>query len=332
MLKPNSWKRRALAGVLAAVVLACGLLGACAQGSGQARNQAADQQSADAENESAQDATEAVTLSVQMDSALALPLQELEDAYAQEHANVQFENADTSSEGDTAEEVSAASDVIALGSKTAMDEAEAVSTIDATTRFDLAADDLVIVCASGADLKSLGLEELADGSYAVAVADPSSMTGALTAQALSSVGVYVPGSAADQASASTEEGETEESAAEIAENETSEADVADASAEKAAGQPIADAVQVESSTDEVCEAVSAGTVQVGIVRATDVYRVGGVRVVGTVPASSYVRIVYPVAVGASAAHASEAEAFLEWCANDSDALDIAKKWGLSSVL
>ena len=59
----------------------------------------------------------------------------------------------------------------------------------------------------------------------------------------------------------------------------------------------------------------------------ELYRFGGVKIVGTVPAETHKAIVYPAAVCTDSENAEAAQAFLDWAYTNEDALKIWQEWG-----
>lgn len=91
----------------------------------------------------------------------------------------------------------------------------------------------------------------------------------------------------------------------------------------------ADVVVEFASEKELFEAVQSGACEVGLVYESDVYRFGSCKVVGTVDASAYQAVDYPVAVLNASEDAEAANSFLAWCATNADARAVFRKWGFS---
>ena len=64
-----------------------------------------------------------------------------------------------------------------------------------------------------------------------------------------------------------------------------------------------------------------------MVYSSDVYRFGGVKIVGAVPADTHKNIVYPAALCADSENAEAAQEFLDWLFSDEDAIKIWQEWG-----
>jgi molybdate transport system substrate-binding protein len=94
-----------------------------------------------------------------------------------------------------------------------------------------------------------------------------------------------------------------------------------------AGTPLAGKVVTDTSVGNVCKHAESGDVDIAFVYTSDVYRFGGVKVVGTVPSDTHKAITYPAALTSTTQNAEEAQAFLDWCVNDPNAQEIWQKWG-----
>ena len=70
-----------------------------------------------------------------------------------------------------------------------------------------------------------------------------------------------------------------------------------------------------------------GEAQAAFVYTSDVYRFGGVKIVGTVEANTHKNIVYPGAVCKQSKNADAANDFLKWSTTDAEAIKIWQKWG-----
>ena len=129
-------------------------------------------------------------------------------------------------------------------------------------------NDLVIVSKEGSGLKDVTLQDIADGKYTFCVGDESVPAGNYADQALSTVGVYVP--------SGDDEGKTGK-------------DISGKNGSFAEDyNPVLD-----TSVGNVCKHAQSGDVDVAFVYTSDVYRFGGVEIVGTVPADTHKNIVYP---------------------------------------
>ena len=81
------------------------------------------------------------------------------------------------------------------------------------------------------------------------------------------------------------------------------------------------------STVGVYTHAQSGDVDVAFVYTSDVYRFGGVQIVGTVPANTHKNIVYPGAVTSESKNAAATQEFLDWCLSSDKAQEIWQKWG-----
>ena len=84
---------------------------------------------------------------------------------------------------------------------------------------------------------------------------------------------------------------------------------------------------LDTSVGNVCKHAQSGDVDIAFVYTSDVYRFGGVKIVGTVPADTHKNIVYPGAVTSQSENAEAAQEFLDWCLNSDKAAAIWAEWG-----
>lgn len=264
------------------------------------------------------DTTLTVELQVSADSAFSRALLEIEQLYSETHEGVSFaepqfsQTEQSSSKGVVASTVSKAdgdsahADIVIAGSKAKMNALEQEGAIQASTRFDLARNRLVIVAASDNDSVTVcTLSDIVNGLHFVALGDADVASGVSAREALSTAGGYAFQNGGSASDPSSEAG----------------------SYSGALAEP---GVVTESpTTSAVCENVRKGVCDVALVYATDVYRYGSLKIVGAVDASAYAAVDYPVAVSQDSEHMDEAEAFLSWCATSADAREILQKWGFA---
>lgn len=86
-------------------------------------------------------------------------------------------------------------------------------------------------------------------------------------------------------------------------------------------------VVTDTSVGNVCKHAQSGDVDVAFVYTSDVYRFGGVQIVGTVPANTHKNIVYPGAITSESKNAAATQEFLDWCLSSDKAQEIWQKWG-----
>ena len=197
-------------------------------------------------------------------------------------------------------------DLLISASKSSMDTAVEKGYVDSSTRVDMFKNDLVMVSKEGADIKDVTLDDIAAGKYSICVGDDSVPAGNYAAQSLSTVGVYTP--------AAADEGKTGK----------------DISGKGGSYQAFVDAghkVVTDTSVGNVCKHAQSGDVDVAFVYTSDVYRFGGVQIVGTVPANTHKNIVYPGAVTSESKNAAATQEFLDWCLSSDKAQEIWQKWG-----
>ena len=254
-------------------------------------------------------AADPVELQVFAANSLSKAMDEIQAAYIEDgHSNVSFADTQYKSSGELNEMLGAGSyaDLLISASKGSMDTAVKQGYVDEGTRVDMFKNDLVIVAKEGSDIKDVTLQDIADGKYAICVGDDSVPAGNYAAQALSTVGVYVP--AGDDA------GKT-------GKDISGKGGSYDTSLVKD-GQVITD-----TSVGNVCKHAQSGDVDVAFVYTSDVYRFGGVQIVGTVPADTHKNIVYPGAITAQSKNVEATQEFLDWCLNSDKAQEIWQKWG-----
>lgn len=243
---------------------------------------------------------EKVELQVFAANSLTKALAEVQDLYTKDHDWVSFADTQFEGSGTLVESLKAGSyaDILITASKGTMDTAEEGKLVDSATRFDMFTNDLVIVAKEGSGLSDVTLQDIAEGKYTVAVGDDAVPAGNYAAQALSTVGAY------------------EDPSGETGKNITGKG-----------GAYVGINPALESSVGNVCKKAEAGEVDLAIVYSSDVYRFGGVEIVGEIAADTHKSIIYPSAICADSKVANEADAFLKWAVSDASALKVWQKWG-----
>lgn len=248
---------------------------------------------------------EPVELQVFAANSLSKAMEDIQTAYiADGHDNVTFADTQYKSSGELNEMLGAGSyaDLLISASKGSMDTAVKEGYVDESTRVDMFVNDLVIVAKEDSDISEVTLQDIADGEYIFCVGDESVPAGNYACQALSTVGVYVP--------AGDEAGKTGK-------------DISGKGGAFAEGcTPVLD-----TSVGNVCKHAQFGDVDVAFVYTSDVYRFGGVKIVGTVPADTHKNIVYPGAITANCENVEATQEFLDWCLNSDQAKKIWQEWG-----
>lgn len=292
----KAWKKLfilALAAALAVMVVMVGC--------------SSEQKSEEATDEKATTETtaEPVELQVFAANSLSKAMEEVQAAYIEDgHSNVTFADTQYKSSGELNEMLGAGSyaDLLISASKSSMDTAVKKGYVDEGTRVDMFKNDLVIVSKEGSGLKDVTLQDIADGKYTFCVGDESVPAGNYADQALSTVGVYVP--------SGDDEGKTGK-------------DISGKNGSFAKGyNPVLD-----TSVGNVCKHAQSGDVDVAFVYTSDVYRFGGVEIVGTVPADTHKSIVYPGVITSQSKNVEATQEFLDWCQNSEKAQEIWQKWG-----
>ncbi len=286
----KSWKKATGVAVcaLACAALAMTVLGGCTKAAEEPTQEAPEQPAAEQQG---------VELQIFAANSLSKALDEVQALYTEQNPEVTFADTQYKASGELVEMLKAGStaDIFISASKGKMDDAAEAGLIDDATRFDMFVNDLVMVTsADNTDIPDgLTLEEAVSGDYTICVGDESVPAGNYACQSLATVGAY--------SDASGKGGEF-------------------------AGA-VADKVVLDTSVGNVCKHAESGDVDIAFVFSSDVYRFGGVKVLSTVPDDTHKPIVYPAAVTADDANLEAAQAFLDWAANDPEALVVWQKWG-----
>lgn len=283
-------RKRNLVKVLTCGVVAAGLiaaLGLSACGSSNAPSSSASSQT---------------ELQVFAANSLSKAMDEAQELYTQQ-TGVTFADTQYLASGKLNETLAggAYADVEITASKGTMDTAVEKGYVDESTRTDMFTNELVIVSKIGSNLQDVTLQDIATGQYSICVGDDSVPAGNYAAQALSTVGAYEP--------PASEVGKT---GREISGKDGSYVGIT----------PI-----LQSSVGNVCKQAENGDVDLAIVYSSDVYRFGGVEIVGIIPDDTHKAIVYPGAVCKDSKNAKAANDFIQWCITDPDAQKIFQKWG-----
>lgn len=287
--------------IVTASVCALALVGSFAMFGCSSSSQTTEEPSA---QEQASEPTEQVELQIFAANSLSEAMEEVQDLYTKENPNITFADTQYEASGTLNEMLGAGSyaDILITASKGTMDTAVKEGYVDEGTRFDMFTNDLVIVAGENSDIDELTLDDLATGQYTIAVGDDNVPAGNYAKQSLSTVGCWID---SDGTSGSDSDGK----------GGTFD------------GTPLAGKVTEGSSVGNVCSYANTGDVDVALVYTSDVYRFGGVKIVGTVPADTHKNIVYPAAVCADSENAEAAQAFLDWAYDNEDVRAIWQEWG-----
>lgn len=247
-------------------------------------------------------ASSSVELQVFAANSLSKAMDEAQELYTQQ-TGVTFADTQYKASGELNEMLAAGSyaDLEITASKGTMDTAVEKGYVDESTRTDMFTNELVIVAKQGSNLKDVTLADIAAGKYSVCVGDDSVPAGNYAAQALSTVGAYEP--------PAKDAGKTGK-------------DISGKEGSYVGITPI-----LQTSVGNVCKQAENGDVDVAIVYSSDVYRFGGVEIVGIIPDDTHKAIVYPGAVCKDSKNAQAANDFMQWCITDPDAQKIFQKWG-----
>lgn len=243
-----------------------------------------------------------VELQVFAANSLSKAMDEAQELYTQQ-TGVTFADTQYKASGELNEMLKAGSyaDLEITASKGTMDTAVQEGYVDESTRTDMFTNELVIVAKEDSALQDVTLQQIASGDLTVCVGDDSVPAGNYAAQALSTVGAYQPPAADASKSGKDISGK--------------------------GGRYVGITPILQTSVGNVCKQAENGDVDVAIVYSSDVYRFGGVKVVGIIPDDTHKAIVYPGAVCKDSKNAQAANDFMQWCITDPDAQKIFQKWG-----
>lgn len=195
-------------------------------------------------------------------------------------------------------------DILITASNGTMDTAEEKGYIDDDTRFDMFTNELVIVSALDSTLEDVTLEDIASGTYTLAVGDANVPAGNYAKQSLSTTTppCWISSDGAIGKECAGTDGTFD-------------------------GTPLAGKVTEGSSVGNVCNYANSGDVDLAMVYSSDVYRFGNVKQVGTTPNDTHKSIIYPAAICAGSNLTQEAQDFLDWAFTNEDAIKIWQEWG-----
>ena len=295
MKNPVRWSKTWMAAMAAmvAVCVAFGLAGCSSNSSSSSSSTSSDSSSSK------------TTLQIFAANSLSKAMEEVQTAYINDgHSNIEFADTQYKASGELNEMLGAGSyaDLLISASKGSMDTAVEKNYVDSSTRKDMFKNDLVMVAKEDSSISEVTLDDIKSGKYSICVGDDSVPAGNYAAQSLSTIGVYTP--AGDDA------GKTGKDIS--GKGGTYSSDIK---------------VVTDTSVGNVCKHAQSGDVDVAFVYTSDVYRFGGVKIVGTVPASTHKNIVYPAALTKDCKNVEETQKFLDWCMTDSKAQEIWQKWG-----
>ena len=260
--------------------------------------------SAEASSSSAA-ATSDTELQIFAANSLSKAMEEVQALYT-EQTGVTFADTQYEASGTLNEMLGggAYADILITASKGTMDTAEEAGYIDDSTRFDMFTNELVIVSGLDSELEDVTLEDIASGTYTLAVGDANVPAGNYAKQSLS----------------------TTTPPCWISADGTIGKDCAGTDG-TFAGTPLAGKVTEGSSVGNVCNYANTGDVDLAMAYSSVVYRFGNVKQVGVTPADTHKNIIYPAAVCADSNYTDEAKAFLDWAFTDEDAIKIWQEWG-----
>ena len=275
--------------------------------SAQKSSSSASASSAASSSSSSKSSAQEVQLQVFAANSLSKAMNEAQELYTKNNPEVTFADTQYEASGTLNEMLGAGdrADILITASKGTMDTAVENKYVDEATRKTMFLNDLVMVTAESSELQSIDFAQIATGEYTIAVGDDNVPAGNYANQSLSTIGCFVD-----------PDGKTGAESA-------GKANGTDAYA----GTPVEGKVLLGAKVGDVCKYAETGNAQVAFVYTSDVYRIGGVKIIGTVPNDTHKQIQYPGAVCANSENVEAAQAFLDWCMTDAEAQEIWQKWG-----
>ena len=259
------------------------------------------------QTEQKEESHEPVELQIFAANSLSKAMNEVQELYMKDHSWVTFADTQYEASGTLNEMLGAGSyaDMLVTASKATMDTAVDKGYVDASTRFDMFTNELVIVTGEGnANITDVKLQDLASGNYTVAVGDANVPAGNYAKQSLTTTdpACWISNDGTKGKECSGKEGTFD-------------------------GTPLAGKVTEGSSVGNVCSYANSGDVDVAMVYSSDVDRFGGVKIVSTVPADTHKNILYPAAICAGSKNAEAAQEFLDWAFTNEGAIKVWQEWG-----
>ena len=284
---------------LAVVMVGCG---GGSSSSSSAASSSSSSSSSTASSTSSSSTAEAVELQIFAANSLEKALPEVQALYTQQNPEVTFADTQFKASGDLVTQLEAdtdAADLLITASGKTMDNAVEGALVDEATRVDMFTNDLVLCAKEGSALTIADVTDLVSDTIAsFAMGDPAVVpAGDYAAQTLASAGLI--------------EYDADNKAITAWTDATLEAK-ANTGADK---------------VGTVASYVSDGTVDVGFVYSSDIYRYDGIETVYTVPSDMHKAIKYPGAVTADAANSEAAADFLDFCINNAQAQAIFAEYG-----
>ncbi len=290
------FKKAVASAAALAMVAACALTGCSGQSASSASSEASSSSAA---------AQSDVQLQIFAANSLSKAMEEVQAIYT-EQTGVTFADTQYEASGTLNEMLGggAYADALITASKATMDSAVEAGYVDDATRFDMFTNDLVIVSGMDSALADITLEDIASGSYTLAVGDANVPAGNYAKQSLSTTmpPCWISADGTTGKDCSGKDGTFE-------------------------GTPLEGKVTEGSSVGNVCNYANSGDVDLAMVYSSDVYRFGNVKQVGIAPNDTHKAILYPAAVCADSAYPEETKAFLDWCFTNEDAIKVWQEWG-----
>lgn len=262
------------------------------------------------ESNDAQETSEPTHISILTSNLCEQAVAELEQSYiAQGHSDVDFDTTTYQDSKDLSSQISSGitADAVVCKSASDMDQLQRNSLINDATYTQCAQDNIVIVAPTSSNITGFTLDDAATGQYRLAIGNESDEIGRDTRQALSTVGGYVYIDGSQGATSSGKGGNF-------------------SPALSKEGRVVIDATD-----KEIIDSLTKGTADVGFMRESDVYRLGGVKIVGHVSPSTHSNVTFSSAIIKDSDQSEAAQDFLMWAAQDTSAQTIWQKWGFDPI-
>ncbi len=262
--------------------------------------------SSEASSSESSEANEDVELQIYAANSLSKALDAVQELYT-EQTGVTFADTQYEASGTLVEMLDAGgyADLLITASESTMDDAIEGGHVEQGSSDDLFTNELVMVTGEDSEYTDVKFDDLTSGEYSLAVGDDNVPAGNYAKQSLSTLNppCWISSDGTTGSESTGKEGTFD-------------------------GTPLEGKVVEGSSVGNVCEYASSGEVDIAMVYSSDVYRIGGVKIVDTVPDDTHKPIVYPGAVVTQSKYIDgPAEEFLLWMVTDDDAIKIWQEWG-----
>jgi len=238
-----------------------------------------------------------VVLQIFAANSLEKALPEVQALYTAAHPHVTFADTQFKASGDLVSQIQggATPDILITASTGTMNTAANEGYINAGTRKDMFANDLVVVRQVGSNIRINSLQDvLGDNITKIAIGDADAVpAGQYANQALSTIGLYSDSTGRNGTYAAS----------------------------------IESKVAVASSVGNAAIYVNSGDCQIGFVYSSDVYRFSGIEIAYAIPSGTHTAILYPGAVLKDSINTETAADFLNFCLTNPDAQRVWSQYG-----